>query len=314
MIKAVSLVTLLLTACGGGDKKGSCEFTYAKGSPDGSIAAGMQVCSADWVASACNAHGTGADAVGLPTKDFVFTAGASCEDRGFKDCGRGMHYKVCAHPEKVAAPAGSAAAGSATPAGSAAPASTAPVAASKETCAGEDCAKQALGFLKSDPAKATSLFDKGCIDKHAISCAMVGTAYADGLGVTKDLGRAAGYFQQACDLGYAKGCYNLGLAIANGEGVPQDLPRAIGIMDKACSAGAWKACGSVGDYRVQTGDKAGAKPVLELGCKNGDALSCETMAKAFPDEPKPAAAKPAAPKPAKAPAKKKPDTTDPYGL
>ena len=300
------LALVLVTACGG-DKKGSCEFTYAKSSPDGSIAAGMQVCSADWVANACNAQGTGASSVGLATKDYVFTAGATCEDRGFKDCGRGAYYKDCAHPEKVAAPTPPPTTGSAAPA-------PVPAPTSKETCVGEDCAKQAVAFLKSDPAKATSLFDKGCIDKHAISCAMVGTAYADGLGVAKDLARAAGYFQQSCDLGYAKGCYNVGLAIANGEGVPQDLGKASGIMEKACNAGAWKACGSVGDYRVGTGDTAGAKPILELGCKNGDTLSCETMAKAFPDEPKPAAAKPAPAKPAKAPAKKKPDTTDPYGV
>ena len=303
MIKTMAVVALLLGACGG-DKKGSCELTYAKDSADGSIVAGMQSCSPGWVASACNAHGTGADSVGIATKDYVFTAGATCEERGFKDCGRGAYYKDCTPPAKAAA----------APA-PAAPAPAAPV-ASKETCVGEDCAKQAIALVKSDPAKATAMFDKGCTDKHAISCAMVGTAYADGLGVTKDLARAAGYFQQSCDLGYAKGCYNVGLAIANGEGVPQDLPKAIGIMDKACTAGAWKACGSVGDYRVSTGDKAGAQPVLELGCKNGDALSCETLAKAFPEAPKPAAAKPAAAKPAAAkPAKKDPaaaDSLDPY--
>ena len=157
---------------------------------------------------------------------------------------------------------------------------TAPVAT--ERCVGEACAKQAMEFVKTDPAKAAVLFEKGCTDKHAISCAMVGSAYAEGLGVTKDLARAVGYDKQSCELGYAKGCHNYGLALANGEGVPADLVQGVVWLAKACELGAWKACGSVGDYRVQTGDLAGAKPILEAGCSNGDTLSCKTLAKAFP--------------------------------
>jgi hypothetical protein len=290
------LAVLVVAACGGGDKHGSCEFTYAKGSPDGSIASGMQVCNADWVADKCTAAGTGADSVGLPTKDFVFTAGATCESRGFKSCGRGAYYRDCAPPAKQAAEAPAAAAPAAAPA---------TALTSTETCVGMDCAKQAMGFIQTDATKAMSLFTKGCMDKHAISCAMVGTGYAEGLGVAKDLGKANAMFQQACDLGYAKGCYNYGLALANGDGIAADLPKAIPILEKACTGGAWKACGSVGDYRLHNGDTAGAKTILEIGCKNGDALSCETKAKAF------GAQKPA---PAPSPKKKPSAAAEPSGL
>ena len=282
MNKVLSLVVCLVAACGGDKQKnGSCEYTFEKGSSDGNIPAGMQTCVANLVASKCTASFTGASVAGLPIKDFVFTASASCESRGFKDCdNNGMfYYRSCAKPGTAPSAAGS----SVEPAQASVSMkveATAPVATAQ--CVGEACAKQAMEFVKTDPAKAAVLFEKGCTDKHAISCAMVGSAYAEGLGVTKDLARAVGYDKQACELGYAKGCHNYGLAVANGEGVPADLTQGVVWLAKACELGAWKACGSVGDYRVQTGDLAGAKPILEAGCSNGDTLSCETLAKAFP--------------------------------
>ncbi len=259
MNKVLSLVVCLVAACGGDKQKnGSCEFTFAQGSRDGSIPAGMQTCSPNMMANHCTAAGTGASAVGLPTKDFVFTAGASCESRGFMDCDnrRVAYYRSCAKPEATPSAAGS----SVDPEQDSVTMKvevTPPVAT--EQCVGEACAKQAMELVKTDPTKAVALFEKGCTDKHAISCAMAGSAYAEGLGVTKDLARAVGYDKQSCELGYAKGCHNYGLAVANGEDVPADLAQGVVWLAKACELGAWKACGRVGDYRVQTGDLAGAK-------------------------------------------------------
>ena len=163
-----------------------------------------------------------------------------------------------------------------------APAAPAPAAGgttATEDCKGQDCAKLALGVMGGDPANAAALFIKGCDGDDGISCAMAGVAFKEGKGVALDVKKGVSLYEKSCTLGYAKGCYNFALALANGDGVPADEARAVPILEKACTGKAWKACGSVGDYLVNKGQSAKAKPLLELGCDNGDSLSCETLAK-----------------------------------
>ncbi len=275
------VLAVVVGACGKGQRgaaRGSCELTYAEGSPDGSIAKGLQSCSAGWIASRCNANGTGAGVTGLHTTDYVFTAGATCEQRGYQDCGhgRGTYYKVCpdAGPGSsgsAVAAAGGAAGGSGDGGGGAAPLPAV-------DCSGAECVKEALALGDAEPEKAVALFSKACSDGQAVACAMVGTAFETGHGVAADGKRALEYDEKSCTLGYAKGCYNFGLALANGVGGSPDLPRALPILEKACADGAWKACGSVGSYRLGTGDQAGAAKVLVVGCKHNDTLSCQELA------------------------------------
>jgi hypothetical protein len=96
---AMSLVGALaaLTGC---DSKGTCEFKYDEASKDGSIPAGLAVCSPDWVPEKCDASSMSTVSLGLKTSGYKFTKGAKCVDIGYKDCsgGRGIgFYRECPH-------------------------------------------------------------------------------------------------------------------------------------------------------------------------------------------------------------------------
>jgi hypothetical protein len=85
----------LLAGC---DSKGTCEFKYDEASKDGSIPAGLAVCSPNWVPEKCDATSMSSVSLGLKTSGYTFTKGAKCEERGYKDCsgGRGIgFYKEC---------------------------------------------------------------------------------------------------------------------------------------------------------------------------------------------------------------------------
>ena len=151
--------------------------------------------------------------------------------------------------------------------------------ASAEPCEGQACVLLAMKAGDANVPQALALLRRGCETADGAACAMIAVAYDQGNGVPADPVTASVLYDRSCARGYAKGCYNLGLMLANGEGVPADMRRAIALFDQACTAGAWRSCGTLGDYYVQQGDKIKARPVLELGCKNGDQLSCETLPK-----------------------------------
>ncbi|MCI7024032.1 MAG: sel1 repeat family protein, partial [Campylobacter sp.] len=51
---------------------------------------------------------------------------------------------------------------------------------------------------------------KACDSGDMLGCSNLGSRYAIGNGVEKDLGKAVELFKKACDGGNMPGCYNLG--------------------------------------------------------------------------------------------------------
>lgn len=97
-IATVAFVAGALALLAGCETKGTCEMKYEEASKDGSIPAGLEMCAANWVPEKCNASAMSSISLGLKTSGYTFTKGATCEERGYKDCSEGMgvgYYKTC---------------------------------------------------------------------------------------------------------------------------------------------------------------------------------------------------------------------------
>ena len=155
-----------------------------------------------------------------------------------------------------------------------APAALALIKSVDNACKGKACAVLGVELIKTDPAKALPLLKRGCETGDGISCGMLGLAFKEGLGITKNLAATVALNTKSCDLGYFKGCYNLGLMLYNGEGVAADEPTGLQVLEKACNGDAYRACGSLADLYATT-DKPKAQKLAKRGCDNNDPMSCE---------------------------------------
>ncbi|MCI7024230.1 MAG: hypothetical protein MR964_08450, partial [Campylobacter sp.] len=70
----------------------------------------------------------------------------------------------------------------------------------------------AVVLLVGDKSGIESSFGakKACDGGDMLGCSNLGSRYAIGNGVEKDLGKAVELFKKACDGGNMPGCYNLG--------------------------------------------------------------------------------------------------------
>ena len=73
---------------------------------------------------------------------------------------------------------------------------------------------------------AFSYFQKACDAGYAPSCNGLGTLYAQGRGVAKDLSRAAQLYKSSCAAGASTGCEHLAEAFHRGIGIAQDAAAA----------------------------------------------------------------------------------------
>lgn len=65
----------------------------------------------------------------------------------------------------------------------------------------------------------------------------IGTRYAEGRGVPRDLAQAAVWYQRAADAGIAPAQYRLGSLYERGQGVPRDPARAVALYRRAAEQG-----------------------------------------------------------------------------
>ena len=86
---------------------------------------------------------------------------------------------------------------------------------------------------------------KACDGGNMRGCSNLGSRYAIGNGVEKDLGKAAELFKKACDGGEMLGCSRLGIMYAIGNGVEEDLDKAVQLFKKACDGGETNGCRSL---------------------------------------------------------------------
>ena len=87
---------------------------------------------------------------------------------------------------------------------------------------------------------------KACDSGNMLGCSNLGSRYAIGNGVEKDLGKAVELFKKACDGGDMLGCSNLGFMYAHGNGVEKNEQKAAELYKKACDGGEMNACRSLG--------------------------------------------------------------------
>jgi TPR repeat protein len=71
---------------------------------------------------------------------------------------------------------------------------------------------------------------------------MLAEAYAEGIGVKKDLVRARELHTTACEANNIDGCINLGDLMHRGLGGPKDRDGAKKMFKKACDAGDEMGC------------------------------------------------------------------------
>lgn len=117
-----------------------------------------------------------------------------------------------------------------------------------------------------DPARATRLADRGCLDlANGASCVVAGDLrwQAEGDVQRGDRDRAATLFHRACEAGDEDGC---------------DRERVLGLQ-RDCEGGSGKACRSLA---LRTRDDALRLRYYEEACRLGDQAACETVTWAKP--------------------------------
>jgi len=73
-----------------------------------------------------------------------------------------------------------------------------------------------------DTAKAFEFLSVGCKKNQQSTCAALGVAHLQGMGVEKDPLAALPILESACDRGVGQACHNLGAMYYKGEGVKKD--------------------------------------------------------------------------------------------
>src|SRR5438034_1478830 len=116
-----------------------------------------------------------------------------------------------------------------------------------------------------DAPKIARLLQKACEGNVGWQCTLLGHAYEEGEGVTKDLARAARYYQQACDLQSGLGCAALGEMDGNGNGVQKNLLSAVIHYKKACDFREVRGC--QGLAQIYMSDPVTAKKLFEDACR-----------------------------------------------
>ena len=81
-----------------------------------------------------------------------------------------------------------------------------------------------VGYIVLDKSGIESSFGakKACDSGNMLGCTNLGSMYANGEGVEKDLGKAAQLYKKACDGGNMLGCRNLGVMSEKGKLVEKD--------------------------------------------------------------------------------------------
>ena len=97
-----------------------------------------------------------------------------------------------------------------------------------------------VGDTVLDKSGIESSFDakKACDGGDMLGCSNLGSMYAKGSGVEKDLGKAVELYKKACDGGDMFGCYNLGNMYS--------FSKAAELFKKACNGGEMLGCRNLG--------------------------------------------------------------------
>ncbi len=125
-----------------------------------------------------------------------------------------------------------------------------------------------------------SRLDAQCVAGNVTVCTQLGDMYANGRGVTKDLGRAARAYERACNGGAADVCATLGEIVeqTDAEGGP---PQAEKLFTRACDIGSSRGCWRLGLVAAGREEKEKAVALYEKSCVGGWAPGCHELASSY---------------------------------
>ncbi len=97
--------------------------------------------------------------------------------------------------------------------------------------------KKAAPIEKARPAKETDALIRKANAGDVFAQNTLGTMYANGNGIPKDVAKAAEWYQRAAEQGSVYGQFNLGTLYLSGIGVPKDNVKGIELLKKAAAQG-----------------------------------------------------------------------------
>lgn len=122
--------------------------------------------------------------------------------------------------------------------------------------------------------------DRDCQKGDGEGCFLLGAAYEEGKGATKNATRAGELYRRACDLGFGTACGELAVMILDGV-VPGDPSDAVALCTKGCDAKSAAACALLGSmYQEGSGvdaDASIAAKHYERACDLGEAHGCSAL-------------------------------------
>jgi uncharacterized protein len=142
---------------------------------------------------------------------------------------------------------------------------------------GEKCMTE-----KTSPYRCSGMDAKECQEQceagEPSSCAILGTMYEGGHGVSRDAALAAAWHDQGCGKGVAYSCSRLGVMFFYGNGVDKDPRLAAELFHHACSHGDGDGCNNLGMVNilgsgVERNLALGTK-LLSWACNAGDVQGC----------------------------------------
>jgi TPR repeat protein len=138
-------------------------------------------------------------------------------------------------------------------------------------------------LLKTDPERAMSLAEQGCLGDDASGCVAQGTFLLLLQRTPDRTTRALALFERSCKRGNQVGCTMLGeMLLTGGEGLVLDQPRGARLFEEACEVGELLACADLSGalwYGVGVSrDSARAIGVAETACEGGIAHACGNLA------------------------------------
>jgi TPR repeat protein len=123
---------------------------------------------------------------------------------------------------------------------------------------------------------AANLYGKACDLGDLEGCAGLGTCFARGNGVARDVARARGLFDRACDGGKGIGCKGLGDLERDSDPV-----QAVSFYRRSCDLGYAGGCAYLGDAMVGgagvSRDRVRGLDLLRRGCKDDYPWACQRL-------------------------------------
>jgi TPR repeat protein len=129
---------------------------------------------------------------------------------------------------------------------------------------------------------------RGCEAGDALSCRLLGDAFHEGDGVSRDIGKALELYQRACEAGNGMACANGGM-ISLQSGEATEATRADDLFSRGCELGSSEACRMLvlqsRDPRGAVKDEAARQALFRHACDRGAAMGCLALYDALRQKP-----------------------------